>query len=66
MLFVSLQQLTCLIARNVGVHFVPGDPFVLAGGYMEVVHGQMRRTFFVFFSRADVNEMICVEFHPLL
>ena len=50
-----------------GINFVQGDPFVLAGGYMEaLMHGQMRRTFFVFFSRADVDEMICVEFHPSL
>ena len=50
-----------------GVHFVQGDPFVLAEGYMEaLMHGQMRFTFFVFFSGADVDEMICVEFHPLL
>ena len=50
-----------------GIHFVQGDPFVLGGGYLEaLVHGQMRRSFFVFFSRADVDEMICVEFHPLL
>ena len=67
MLFVSLQQLTCLIARNVGVHFVQGDRFVLAQGYMEaLMHGQMRFTFFAFFSRSDADEMICAEFHPLL
>ena len=34
------------IARNVGVQFVQGDPFVLAGGYVEaLMHGRMRRTF---------------------
>ena len=49
------------------VHSVQGDPFVLAGGYLEaLVHGQMRRSLLVFFSRADVDAMICVEFHPLL
>ena len=50
-----------------GVHIVQDDPFVLAEGYMEaLMHGQMRFTFFFFFSGADVDEVICVEFHPLL
>ena len=50
-----------------GIDFVQGDPFVLAGGYMEaLMHGQLRRKFFVFLSRTDLDEMICVEFHPSL
>ena len=50
-----------------GVHIVQDDPFVLAEGYVEaLMHGQMRFTFFVFVSGVDVDEMLYVEFHPLL
>ena len=50
-----------------GGHIVQDDPFVPAEGYIKaLMHGHMRFMFFFFFSGADVDDMICVEFHPLL